>query len=150
MEFFRSTVVHFISPIAHFFFQIAHFPSIIFSSRSHLYSILFLTLLYILPLLTHLGCFLTDVLFVLFFVCVFRIWFSCFVVCLSIFVIWFSCCCWCCFVLQEQHVISQHSHISLLVNKEIRKLHLCRLDSKSTKPTIIQMQNALQTFCRAC
>ena len=38
------------------------------------------------------------------FVCVFMIWFSCFVVCLCIFVFWFSCCCWFSFVLQEQHV----------------------------------------------
>ena len=38
------------------------------------------------------------------FVCVFMIWFSCFVVCLCIFVFWFSRCCWFSFVLQEQHV----------------------------------------------
>ena len=38
------------------------------------------------------------------FVCVFIIWFSCFVVCLCIFVSWFSHCCWFSFVLQEQHV----------------------------------------------
>jgi len=42
-----------------------HIPS----SHSHLYSILFLTLLYILPLFTQLGCLLTEVLIVLFFVC---------------------------------------------------------------------------------
>jgi len=62
-----------------------------------------LLLYYILPLFTKLGCICVIVLFL---VCVFMIWFSCFVVCLRIFVIWFSCCCWCSFVLQEQHVIT--------------------------------------------
>ena len=38
------------------------------------------------------------------YVCVFMIWFSCFVVCLFIFVIGFSHCCWFSFVLQEQHI----------------------------------------------
>ena len=59
------------------------------SSHRHLYSIL-LTLLYILPLLTQLGC-----------VCLPTFWLFC---CLCIFVIWFSRCCWCSFVLQEQYV----------------------------------------------
>jgi len=36
--------------------------------------------------------------------------------------------------------LSQYSHISLLANKEIRRQHLYRLDPKSTKSTIIQMQ----------
>ena len=44
----------------------------------------------------------------------------------------------------------QYSHISLLANKEIRRQHLFRLDPKSTKSTIIQMQKTLQTICRAC
>jgi len=52
--------------------------------------------------------------------------FYCFVFCLCIFdlvylfcclfvifVIWFSCSCWCSFVLQEQHMVSQYSHQSL-------------------------------------
>jgi len=43
-------------------FPFHHIPS----SHSHLYSILFLTLLYILPLFTQLGCLLTEVLIVLF------------------------------------------------------------------------------------
>jgi len=38
------------------------------------------------------------------FVCVFMIWFSCFVFCLCIFVFWLSRCCWFSFVFQEQHV----------------------------------------------
>jgi len=65
--------------------------------------------------------------------------FSCFVVC----------CCFCDLVFLSLLVffcfagtarLSQYSHISLLANKEIRRLHLYRLDSKSTKSTIIQMQ----------
>ena len=79
--------------------------------------------------------------------------FNCFIFCLCIYDLVFLFCCllvYFCdlvfllllgsFVLQEQHVVSQYSHISLLVNKEILRLHHCRLDSKVTKPTIIQMQ----------
>jgi len=46
--------------------------------------------------------------------------------------------------------LSQYSHISLLANKEIRRQHLYRLDPKSTKSTIIQMQKTLQSIFRAC
>ena len=91
---------------------------------------------------------LTQVLIVLF-VCVFMIWFSCFVVCLCIFVIWFSRCCWFSFVLQELHVFPSIP-TSLLANKETRRQHLYRLDPKSTKSTTIQMQKTLQTSFRAC
>jgi len=35
-------------------------------------------------------------------------------------------------------------------NEPIRRQHLYRLDPKSTKSTIIQMQKTLQTICRAC
>jgi len=73
-----------------------HIPS----SHSHLYSTL-LTLLYILPLLTQLGC-----------VCLPRFWLFCLCIyylvflfcCLRILVFWFSRCCWFSFVMQEQHV----------------------------------------------
>ena len=64
-EFFMSTVYHFILPIAHFNFKLYIFLEHIPSSHSHLYSIL-LTLLYILPLSTQLGC-----------VCLPRIWLFC-------------------------------------------------------------------------
>ena len=118
------------------------------SSHSHLYSIL-LTLLYILPLLTHLGC-----------VCLPRFWLFClfvylwfgFLVCglfvyfcdlvFSLLLVFF------CFAGTAR--LSQYSHISLLANKEMRRQHLYRLDPKSTKSTIIQMQKTLQTICRAC
>ena len=112
------------------------------SSLSHLYSIL-LTLLFIFPLLTQLG-------------------FDCFV-CLCIYDLVFLFCClfvyFCDLVFTLLLVffcfagtahLSQYSHISLLANKEIRRQHLYRLDPKSTKSTIIQMQKALQTICRAC
>jgi len=73
-------------------FPFEHIPS----SHSHLYSIL-LTLLYILPLLTQLGCVYLP-----------RFWLFCLwiydLVFLCIFVFWFSRCCWFSFVLQEQHV----------------------------------------------
>jgi len=105
---------------SHCAFPFDHIPF----SHSYLYSILFLTLLYILLFFMHLGC-----------VCLPRFWLFClwfgflvlFFVCA--FVIWFSCCCWCSFVLQEQHVIS---HRPFLVNDESRTLHLCRFDSKSS------------------
>jgi len=42
--------------------------------------------------------------------------------------------------------LSQYSYISLLSNKEIRWQHLYRLDPKSTKSTIIQMQNHCKEF----
>jgi len=76
-------------------FPFEHIPS----SHNHLYSIL-LTLLHILPLLTQLGCVYLP-----------RFWLFCLFVYLWFgfllfvyFVIWFSRCCWCSFVLQEQHV----------------------------------------------
>ena len=53
-----------------------------------------------------------------------------------------------CFVVTAR--LSQYSHISLLVNKEIWRLHLCRLDSKSSKPTIIQMQKNTAKNCWVC
>ena len=87
--------------------------------------------MYILPFFTQLGCVCLPRFWLFFFCCVFMIWFSCFLFCLCIFVIRFSCCWWCSFVLQEQHIISQYSHISLLANNEIQTLHLCRFDSKS-------------------
>jgi len=39
---------------------------------------------------------------------------------------------------------------TFLMTLKIRRQHLYRLDPKSTKPTIIQMQKTLQTICRAC
>jgi len=97
------------------------------SSHSNLYSVL-LTLLYIPSLLTQLGC-----------VCLSRFW----LFRLCIFVFWFSC-------FAGTARLSQYSHISFLANKEIRRQHLYKLDPKSTKSTIIQMQKTLQTICRAC
>ena len=44
------------------------------------------------------------------FVCVFMIWFSCFVVCLCIFVFWFSRCCWFSYVLQENTSFPVFTH----------------------------------------
>ena len=133
MEFFMSTV-------AHFFFKSHISPWSYSLSHSYLYSILFLTLLYILPLFTQLGCvclprfslfcflfvYLWCGFLVLLFVCYF-----CDLVFLLLLVL---------FCFAETARLSQYSHISLLVNKEIRRIHLCRLDSKNTKPTIIQMQ----------
>ena len=44
--------------------------------------------------------------------------------------------------------LSQYLHISLLANKEIRRQHLYRLDPKSTKSTIIQMQKHCKQFVK--
>ena len=124
-------------------FPLEHTPS----SHSHLYSIL-LTLLYILPLLTQVSC-----------VCLPKFW----LFCLCIYDLVFLFCClfvyFCVLVFSLLLVffcfagtarLSRYSHISLLANKEIRRQHLYRLDPKSTKSTIIQMQKTLQAICRAC
>ena len=74
------------------------------------------------------------------FVCVFMICFSCFVVCLSF--LWFG------FLVAAGVLLFCRNSTSFPSiptyhfwwTKKIRRLHLCRLDSKSTKPTIIQMQ----------
>jgi len=145
-----STIAHFILPISYspLLFQIAHFPSHIPSSHSYLYSILFLTLLYILPLFTQ-GC-----------VCLSRFRLFCFCLCIYdlvflfcclfvIFVIWFSCCCWCSFVLQEQHVISQYSHILLLVNKDIQGNISADWIPRLPNQPSSKCKNTLQTICRA-
>ena len=140
MELFKSTVYHFILPIAHFIFKlyISLWTYSLPSSHSHLYSIL-LTLLYILPLLTQLGC-----------VCLPRFWLFCLFAYLWFgFLVLLFVCVLCVLVFSLLLVffcfartarLSQYSHISLLANKEIRRQHLSRLDPKSTKSTIIQMQ----------
>jgi len=144
MEFFVPTV-------AHFFFKSHFTPWSYSSSHSYLYSILFLTLLYILILFTQLGrvCLPTFWLFCFLFVC---LWFGLLV---SLFV-----CCFCGLVFLSLLVFfcfaGTTRHFPIFP-------HITSGEQRNSKATSLQIgfqeyqtnhhpntKNTLQTICRAC
>ena len=72
------------------------------------------------------------------------LWFG-FLVCLCIFVIWFSRCCYF-FCFAGTARLSQYSHISHLANKEIRRLHFCRLDPRVPNQPSSKCKNHCKPF----